>query len=227
MGKFSSLKDISIKYREQGFSYGFISEKTGASKSTLSDWLQKIPYTPNKEMIKRIGMARMKSGVYKHNQMIVSTKRIKIAAKKELGKLNRRDLWLLGIGLYLGEGSKTHNNVRIVNSDPRIVKLSVLWFKRICGLKTENFSPVVHIYPDNNLKKTIKYWSKITGIPKDQFQKTQIDIRANKSTKKRNVLPYGTINLQIRSRGKKKFGRFLYRKIMGWIESATKQITRV
>ncbi len=227
MGKFSSLKDISIKYRKRGFSYGFISEKTGASKSTLSDWLQKIPYTPNKEMIKRIGMARMKSGVYKHNQMIVSTKRIKIAAKKELGKLNRRDLWLLGIGLYLGEGSKTHNNVRIVNSDPRIVKLSVLWFKRICGLKTENFSPVVHIYPDNNLKKTIKYWSKITGIPKDQFQKTQIDIRANKSTKKRNMLPYGTINLQIRSRGKKKFGRFLHRKIMGWIESATKQVTRV
>ncbi|KKQ95977.1 MAG: hypothetical protein UT22_C0046G0004 [Parcubacteria group bacterium GW2011_GWC2_39_11] len=227
MGKFSSLKDISIKYRKRGFSYGFISEKTGASKSTLSDWLQKIPYTPNKEMIKRIGMARMKSGVYKHNQMIVSTKRIKIAAKKELGKLNRRDLWLLGIGLYLGEGSKTHNNVRIINSDAGIVKLSVLWFKRICGLKTENFSPVVHIYPNNNLKKTIKYWSKITSIPKDQFQKTQIDIRTNKSTKKRNMLPYGTINLQIRSRGKKKFGRFLHRKIMGWIESATKQITRV
>ncbi|MDP2930017.1 MAG: hypothetical protein Q8N56_00180 [bacterium] len=227
MGKFSSFKDIAIKYRKQGFSYGFISEKIGASKSTLSNWLQEIPYTPNNKMIEKIGMARMKSGAYRHNRMMADIKRAKTIAKKELGKLNKRDVWILGIGLYLGEGTKSNSSVSIVNSDPQIVKLSVLWFKKICGLKTENFSPAIHIYPDNDIKEAIRYWSKITGVPEKQFQKAQIDTRTNKSVRKRHTLPYGTISLQIRSRGKKKFGRFLHRKIMGWIESATKQVTRV
>jgi len=227
MEKYSNLRDISINYRKQGFSYGFISKKTGVSKSTLSNWLQRILYAPNKEMIKRIGIARMKSGAYKHNQMIVSMEKMRIIARSELGKLSKRDLWLLGIGLYLGEGSKSHESVRIINSDPRIVKLSILWFKRICGLKTENFSPVVHIYPDNDLEKTIRYWSKLTGIPKRQFQKTQIDRRTNKSVRKRNKLPYGTINLQVRSRGKKEFGVALHRRIMGWLESSIERVMRV
>ncbi|MEK7665167.1 MAG: hypothetical protein AAB361_03450 [Patescibacteria group bacterium] len=38
-------------------------------------------------------------------------------------------------------------------------------------------------------------------------------------------MPYGTLHLRIRSYGEKEFGRRLHRRIMGWIESATKQIT--
>jgi hypothetical protein len=91
-------------------------------------------------------------------------------------------------------------------------------------LKNENLNPFVHIYPDNDIKKTINYWSKITGIPKKQFGKTYIDIRINKSNVKRQSLPYGTLHLHIKSLNKKEFGRKLHRKIIGWIESATEQI---
>ena len=130
----------------------------------------------------------------------------------------------MGIGLYLGEGTKRNENIRIINSDPVIIKLAMAWFKEICELKNENIIPSVYLYPDNNIEKSINYWSKITKIPKQQFAKTQIDRRLNKSSKKRGRLPYGTLNLQIKSYGNQKFGRFLHRRIMGWIETLTNQI---
>lgn len=62
-----NLHQKAINYRKRGYSYGMIHEKLGLSKSTLSDWLKEIPYTPNKEVMDRIGTARAKSGQAKHN----------------------------------------------------------------------------------------------------------------------------------------------------------------
>lgn len=219
-----SIKERAINYRKQGYSYSMISNKLGLAKSTLSDWLREIPYTPNKEAERRIGLGRAKSAQYRHNQKVKNIKEIKEIAKKEIGKLTKRELWLLGIGLYLGEGSKLYENIRIINSDPGIIKIAVKWFLDICKLKSENFSPSVHIYPDNDVEETIKYWVKVTGIPKEQFRKTQIDRRDDKSGKKKRKLPYGTLHLQIKACGRKEFGRSLHRRIMGWIEAILNQI---
>ncbi|MDP2864420.1 MAG: hypothetical protein Q8N73_02070 [bacterium] len=219
-----SLKEKAINYRKRGYSYNMISLELGLAKGTLSDWLREIPYKPNKKVIKRIGLARMKSAEFKHKQRMTDIIIMKKIAKKDLGKLTKRDLWLLGIGIYLGEGSKLYENIRVINSDPGIIKITMRWFRGICGLHDENFSPSVHIYPDNDIKETIKYWSKITSIPKKQFRGTQVDRRNNKSGKKKRKLPYGTLHLQIKSCGKKEFGRNLHRRIMGWIEAILNQI---
>ncbi len=117
-----------------------------------------------------------------------------------------------------------NESIRIVNSDPKIIKVMVRWFEEICNLKKENFNPSIHIYPDNNIKKSLNYWSRITGAPKKQFGKTQIDKRMNKSFKKKRRLLYGTLHLQIRSRGNKEFGKRLHRHIMGWLESCLDQV---
>jgi len=222
--KHLSLKERAINYRKCGYSYGMISKKLGLSKSTLSDWLKEIPYKPNKEVLKRIKLASIKSAQIAHNRRVANIIAIKKLAKKELGKLTKRDLWLLGIGLYLGEGSKSCERIRVINSDPKIIKLAIKWFKEICGLKNENLNIAIHIYPDNNVKNTINYWSKITKIPKEQFGKTQIDRRVNKLDKKRRKLPYGTAHLYVKSYGKKEFGNSLHRRIMGWIEAVLNQI---
>lgn len=219
-----SLKEQAINYRKRGYSYNMISKNIGVNKSTLSNWLNKIPYSPNKEVIRRIGLAKLKSASFKHNQKMKEITEMNNLAEKELGKITKRDLWILGIGLYLGEGTKSYESIGFSNSDPRTIKIVVKWFKKNCHLKNKNFNPCVHAYPDNDIKKTLDYWSKLTGVPKNQFGKTIIDKRTNKSKTKRKTLPYGTINLRIRSRGEKEFGRRLHRRIMGWIGSATEQI---
>ncbi len=219
-----SLKEKVVGYRKRGYSYRMISEKLGLAKSTLSNWLKEVPYHPNRQVLKRIKLAPLRAAEQKSRIKIAEIKRIKGGAKEEMGLLTKRDLWLLGIGLYLGEGSKLYESIRIINSDPEIIKISLKWFKEVCKLKNKNFNPSVHLYPDNNIKESINYWSKIMGVPKNQFGKTQIDRRINKSGKKKRKLPYGTIHLQIKSWREKEFGRNLHRRIMGWIEAIINQI---
>ena len=46
-------------------------------------------------------------------------------ARKEIGEITKRDLFMLGIGIYIGEGAKTFDIVRVINADPKIIKFTV------------------------------------------------------------------------------------------------------
>ena len=56
-----SIKEKAINYRKRGYSYNMISERLGLAKSTLSDWLREIPFKPNKKLIRRVKLGRLKS----------------------------------------------------------------------------------------------------------------------------------------------------------------------
>ncbi|MCR4330260.1 MAG: hypothetical protein NUV65_06995 [Candidatus Roizmanbacteria bacterium] len=216
-------KDRAIALRREGYSYNYIVKKTNVSKSTLHYWLADIPYTPNKETIARIGRARAKSGEVKSKMKRDSIRKAGEIAKNDIKEINKRDLFMLGLGLYIGEGSKTADHIRVINSDPRIICLAVGWFEEICGLTKSNLSLAIHLYPDNNIRESIAYWRDVTGIPREQFGKTQIDKRDGKKMAKRGKLPYGTAHLSVRSCGNKNFGVFLARKIKGWMEEVLKK----
>ncbi len=96
------------------------------------------------------------------------------------------------------------------------------WFREVLHIPDQHFSLGLYIYPDTSERSVKRYWSKITRLPLDQFEKVQIDRRKNKSTKKRNTLPYGTLRITIRSRGNSSFGVTLHRRIMGYIEAVYK-----
>jgi hypothetical protein len=217
-------KEKAFKLRKNGYSYSMISEKLGISKGTLSCWLKEMLFVPNNQVIERIKKGPFKSGMIKHNQRVRDISKIKKLAKKELGVISKRDLWFIGLGLYIGEGSKAYEITQIVNSDPDIVKLAIRWFNDICGVNKDHITITMHLYPDNDEKKCINYWRKTTGLSVKQFRKTQIDRRMNKSNNKRRKLPYGTVKLSIISNGNSIFGVNLHRRIMGWIESVFKQI---
>ncbi len=225
--KLLSIRKEAINYRKKGYSYNMISKKLGVAKSTLSYWLKNVSYSPNKKVMNRISNACIKSIYTRRKRKIENIQKAKKIAKKEVGKLTKRDLFMLGIGLYWGEGDKrSKESVRMINSDPEIIKTAIKWLKEICGLNTKNFTLTIHTYPDNKIAEDINYWSKVTEIPKDQFKKTQIDKRKNKSSKKKRLLPHGTVKLVVKSNGKKEFGVFLFRRIMGWIETTTNQINK-
>lgn len=181
-------------------------------KSTLSNWLSELPYTPNKVVLKRVGKAQLKTAQTQRQKKLHSIAEAKSLARQELRSVSRRDLMLLGIGLYIGEGEK-NENVGIINSDPRVIKLAIRWLKEVYGLGTANFTIAIHLYPDNNIEKSLKFWSKTTGIPINQFGKTQVDRRKNKLQGKRGKLQYGTAHLRVKSNGQKEFGVLLSRRI--------------
>ena len=206
-----------MNLRNQGYSYLYISGKTGLSKSTLSDWLGQIPYTPNTQTVEALGRARSAAGKRKADLKQASYEELRQKAKEDIGNISGRDLFMFGLGLYLGEGGKTSDIVRIANSEPRIIQAAVAWF-RLLGVSPEQFAARVHLYPDSDIAKCVEYWSQITGIPKEQFYECSVDTRQNKKVNKQGKLPYGTLHLGVKSMGNKEYGVLFFRRIKMWSE---------
>ena len=98
------------------------------------------------------------------------------------------------------------------------------WFRKVCKIPDRHFSAAIHLYPDTSQQAALRYWSQVAGIPKHQFEKVQVDRREDKSKNKRRQLPYGTLYIKIRSRGDRRFGVRLHRRIMGWIEAVYERL---
>jgi len=177
-----------------------------------------MPNEISLDKVKNGSRISVKVRVQKKEDIINS---INAKCDKDIDCLSKRDLMMFGIGLYLGEGAKTIESVRLINSDPKVIKLAILWFNHIFGVKKDNLTLHIHSYPDLNTDKLIAYWSDVTGIPKTQFGKTQIDTRINKHHG--NKLPYGTVQLRVVSRGNSDFGVNLHRLIMGYINSVSEK----
>jgi hypothetical protein len=218
------IKDKALELRKEGNSYSFISSIIPVAKSTLSNWLKDVPFLPNELMkhnrieninnlirVKRADKASSYINAYKYSS-------------KEIGELNKRDIFMLGLGIYIGEGSKTSNQIRIVNSDPRIISFTIKWFKCCFGLSDSNFRVRIHAYPDNDEKRTVDFWVNSLNVKREYFQPTHIDNRVDKKKNREGVLPYGTAHLSIVSNGNKEFGVLLQRKIIASIDFALSQI---
>src|SRR3989339_209266 len=104
----ATAREQVFKLRKEGYSYNYISEKTGVSKSTLSGWLSGVSYMPNKTTIEKIGKARAASGYQKAKQKLESIEKAGREAKQDINKITKRDLFMAGVGIYIGEGTKTN-----------------------------------------------------------------------------------------------------------------------
>lgn len=216
MTKFN-LHEKALELRKQGFSYTYIQKEINVSKSTLSEWLSGIGYIPNKETTDKIKKAREMAVVAQKEKKRKSIENAKEVALKDISKFSKRDLFMLGIGIYIGEGSKTANVIRFVNSDPKIIKTMIMWFKKICDLQNENFSIRIHLYPDNDENEVINFWSKETGFSRNLFLKTVVDSRTDKKRKNFGKLPYGTAHVTVKSVNGKA-GVALLRRMFSWID---------
>lgn len=122
-----SIREQAVRLRKEGYPYTYISKQTGLSKSTLSGWLTDVPYTPNNETIEALGKARAASTRKKSALRQAEMRQVRISAAKEIGHVSKRDLFMFGLGLYMGEGNKTHDIVRIANADPAVMRSMIAW----------------------------------------------------------------------------------------------------
>ena len=210
-------KQQALEFRKKGYSYTYIHEKTKLSKSTLSHLLRSVPYTPNAFTKKTIGSARVQSGVHKANSKRQSIATARKRAVEDIGQLSHRDLFMLGIGIYIGEGSKTQNIVRVVNADARVICLFIKWLTSL-GYDINNLAIRIHLYQDSDVVAAETYWAKQTGLKSAQFQKACIDTRQQKNRKRSGTHLYGTAHVTVRAVGNKQFGVGFSRLIGAWME---------
>lgn len=201
--------------RKAGSSLGDIARRLGVSKGSVSFWVRDIALT-QEQRAKNTARGFSRDAVEKRRTTrIQQTKKKHLAvfleAQKEVRVLKQKSLWLLGVALYWGEGTKTfRGNVSIANSDPAIIKIMMQFFREILKVSELKFRCHVHTFSHQSARKAELYWSGVTGIPVQQFYKTYSK-KSVASTNKRDTLPYGTVGIYISDTA-------LQLKMLGWIE---------
>ncbi|MFO0971214.1 MAG: hypothetical protein U0520_02580 [Candidatus Saccharimonadales bacterium] len=212
-------KADAIALRDAGYSYSIISKRLNIAKSTLSSWFRDRPFTPNEETLASARSGRLSYGLLKKQQREDETKRLIEKGREEVGTILKRDLWMAGLGLWLGEGAKTNEQLRLANSDPRIIQLWMRWLREVCDLNDQNITVRMHLYSDSDQSECQDFWSSVTGLGERSFRKTQIDTRLQKVKGKKGNLPYGTLHVSVVGNGNPDFGVRLFRKMNGWLSA--------
>jgi transcriptional regulator with XRE-family HTH domain len=192
-------KQKAIVMRNKGMSYSQIKEKLGISKSTLSGWLYNMPLSE-----KRIRELQADNPVrierYRNTMRAKREKKFANAYQEmslKIKKLSSRELFLAGLFLYWGEGSKTtKGTVGLTNTNPTMLKFYINWLK-FFGYSKKDFSVHLHLYSDMNIKRQEKYWSRELDIPLSQFRKSYIKKTLLTSITYHNGFGQGTCTVMV------------------------------
>lgn len=173
---------------DHGLSYNEISEQTGVSKSTLSNWLKHISLTIEQE-------ERIQQRLENNQAAFVATAR-KINQKRFQEARERafqsgmeiashipnndavRELALAM--LYLGEGDKTGNRVQIANVDLTILQYFLWAMEKLYQINRSAMSLRLNIIEAARASELelIAWWAEQLSCSPGQFQKTQFEQRS-------------------------------------------------
>ena len=203
--------------RKKGYSYNEILKEISVSKDSLSRWCKEIELTEKQKyrLLKNKVLGQKKGSLIaadnKRRYRAINMLKIQEKAKKELGSVSKRDRFIAGLMLYAGEGQKRDGSVAFANSDPKLIKFMMSWFNEFCFAPLSKMRGAIWLHEGLNETQAKKYWSNLTGIPKNQFHKTYISKNKKDSNKiRKNIHNYGVFSIRL-SNSK------IHRKIMGWI----------
>ncbi len=169
-------KQKALELREKGWSYSQIKEKLGVNKSTLSGWLHDKPLS--EERIRELRdfspqrIERYRNTMRKKKEARLREVYEKVS--KEIGSLSKRDLFLAGLFLYWGEGTKMQQGtVTLTNTNPAMLKVYIQWLE-IFGVCRKDLKVKLHLYSDMDIEKSSQFWAKELKIPIRQFRKPYI-----------------------------------------------------
>ena len=183
--------------RDNGYSYVMIENELGIARGTLHGWFKDRPFTPNQETLTRISRGHSTLANRRKSERLTNIENLRRLGANEIGEISKRDLMMIGIGLWIGEGSKTTEQLRLANSDPRVISFWLRWLRETQHLQDDQITLRMHLYSDSDEEASMVFWQKITGLSSRQFLKTQFDSRTNKSYSKQGKLPYVQLKIKV------------------------------
>lgn len=192
-------KRKALELRRLGKSYGQIRQELGLSKSTLSVWLRKHPLTQEQiRLLNGSNQARIEK--YRHTMRLKRERKLKryySEIKKKILPFSKRELFLAGLFLYWGEGGKTERGaVTISNTDPAVLRFSLLWMREALDISREKIQVLLHLYSDMVIEEEMGFWSKTLCIPRTQFVKPYIK-KSKRADLDEKGFGHGTCNLRV------------------------------
>ncbi len=193
-------REKAIALRKKEMSYSQIKKILGVSKSTLSGWLREYPLSK-----KRISELRDKNEqrIERFRETMrwkreERQRKIYKIQKKNILPLNNREIFLAGLILYWGEGTKVQKNSLIVsNSDPSVIRFFIYWLTKTLSVPKSKIKIYLHLYKDMNINKEIEYWSDALAIPKEQFNRPYIKKTSLSRVNHKGGFGHGTCQAKI------------------------------
>lgn len=216
--KKNNPKDFAIELRKGGYSYSEIKKFCPVPKSTLFYWFQDIKLS--EPQLKRLKQKRIEGAQRGSKARILkiskSIQEIQKTSAKDIGKISKRELWLMGIVLYWRERLLNKNDsdlkkgIRFTSSDPHLIKLFLKWLGDVGGIKNEEINFDIYIGKDKQdvLNEAVSYWADITGFLKANFSRYYVLKKSKHSL------------LRIRV----KASSMLARQISGWVNGIQKTL---
>lgn len=206
------------KLRRDGKSIAEIASLLQINKSTVSNWCRDIILSAHQvqNLAKKQEVAgalgRLRAAELKRKGRILRTVTANTLGVDDVKNFTERDLFILGIALYWGEGYKSGNDeCGLTNSDPGIILFFIEWLWKIYMVSKDRL--ILRISVNESHQHRIadieNYWSNVTNIPFSQFTKTSvIRVRSKKVYSNANA-HFGTLRVKVRR------GTSLRRRIMG------------
>lgn len=221
-----NFKEAAISLRKSGKSYSDIKKIFNIkSKGTLSLWFKNLKLTKkeNEKLFKNVELAKTR-GLLKFNknrtEKILKENEIFFKeASNLINPISKNELFLVGISLYWGEGTKSERHgpsVTFSNSDPLMVAMFMRFVREILNVKEEKIRSGIQIHPNISESKAREFWAKVTKLPEERFYITKQISRVSKLKRPINFLPFGTIAIRVNNRQ-------LFYKMRGYISGLAKQ----
>lgn len=216
--KYQNARD----FRKRGFTYSEISKLVGVSRSTLSLWFANQPFSKkvrvdNEKKAQKDNLRRLSVlNKYRNHERQRHYEEAIKAAVVEYRHYKLSPLFMAGLMLYAGEGDNSDGRlIRMANSKPALHQIFIKFATAFLGVSPKDIRFWLLLYPDLSENDCKKVWMKAVGLPEGQFYKTQVI--QGKSRKR--TLHIGVGNTIIGS-------AYLKRKLMKWIELASKELSK-
>jgi hypothetical protein len=174
-----SDKNTALSLRRLGHTYSEIADKLKPiSRGTLSRWLREIELS--QEHVERITKKSIEAG--HHGRMLGAQKnkekrleRLKLinsSALKEYETNKNDPLFLVGLVLYLAEGSRKHEHFDFMNSEPELIRIMIAWICRFGSRSKADLKFRLYIHKVYENERTEQFWINQLQINPEQMQRT-------------------------------------------------------
>jgi hypothetical protein len=169
-------KHKSIKLRQDGYSLGEISSILKVSKSTISLWTKNIAISIKgvKRIKEKSIAANLKSSETLHKRKLARQSTASIEATKVFSEVKPDfNTGIIALSfMYWCEGSKDDRTLGFTNSDPDLVKIFLVLLRQSFKIDENKLRICMHLHDYHNEIEMQNFWSLITNIPSEQFNKT-------------------------------------------------------
>ncbi|MCX5200734.1 hypothetical protein OG897_04545 [Streptomyces sp. NBC_00237] len=209
------LREKARELRLKGMTYDEIQVELGCSKGSISLWVRDLPKPERKRSTEEASAIAKRGWEATMQRRERERQDTHAQARAGIGAMSERELFLVGVGLYWAEGSKSKihrplERVTFVNSDPRMIQIFLAWLKLV-EVTPDQVRFYVHAHESADVSGIEHFWSDFVGVDFAEFGKTTLKKHNPKTNRKNTNDAYrGCLVIQVRQ------SAALYRRIEGW-----------